>query len=126
MICPECRQQMSRSVVSKMIKMDFIDGESEFENAVIFQCKKCKIKFEDCKWEIPEEKKASEKQIKASQFIESVLSVKAPPPTKKALWTFINKYFDRANETKNKKNSEEEYVYFPIYDDYTFGDELPF
>lgn len=125
MICPECRKEMTRHVESAFVTSPFDDKEIS-ENIVIYKCDKCDIKLKDGKWEIPDAKKASEKQIKAAQFIENTIGVRAPPPTKKGLWTFVNKFFDKAKNAKTKKDTVEETTYQMFLDSDYYSDELPF
>ena len=129
MLCPDCRKTMKTNSKQVMTSMSFIDGESIFETVYFNECT-CGIRYEDLKWEIPEDRKASEKQIKAAMFIENVLKIKAPPPTKKGMWVFINNYFDKAKEKQETKNNdskpEDEDSYYPSVFDFGFDDNLPF
>lgn len=128
MLCPDCKKKMNRKIINRTLYADFIECESVSEEVLLYSCK-CGIKYCDLKWIIPDNKKPSEKQLKAAHFIERALNCRPPAPTKKALWNFINKYIDDAKNKIQKNNDstpDDEESWYPTIFDFGNDDNLPF
>ena len=107
MICPECSKEMKDKSYwyygLGSWDMDYPDCLHEE-----YRCSCCRISCVNGEWKIPKKFLATEKQINASQIIGRVLGIEAPPPTKKAMWLFINQNMNKSKEqSKQNKISRE-------------------
>ena len=77
LICPECNKPMAFN-----------------ENK--YSCNNCNIKYTNNTWEIPDEMKPTEKQIKTIRFINKQLKLNLPYITKSQCWAETHQYFGAA------------------------------
>lgn len=59
-------------------------------------CTTCDIKYENGKWDIPEQFKATDKQIYCADIICKNLNLNPPPPVKKLMITFIQRNYEQS------------------------------
>ena len=108
MICPNCNKEMKdKSYWYYGIgswDADYPDCYHEEHT-----CKTCKISYINGEWHIPSELVATDKQIKAAEFINSVLKNELPAPTKRNLWKYIHDNLETAKEVR--ENNFEEWCY---------------
>ena len=117
MKCPNCGKEMIDKSYSKL--EDFYHWEDEefyykrnyYEK---FVCNDCKISVKNDEWDIPSELQATEAQIKACRFVSDELGYDPPPPTKRAMWKFLNETLDEAKDNKEKRwiDNWDDYDYF--------------
>lgn len=89
MICPQCQHKMkNKSYAYYSLGAWDCDYPDSYHEE--YKCPECKMKYLNGKWIIPDELKATEKQIKTASFINLALGYEVPPHTKKLLWKFIN------------------------------------
>lgn len=121
MKCPNCGKEMTDRSYSKLEEFyhwkdeEFYYKRNHYEK---FVCRDCKISVVNYKWNIPDNLRATEKQVEACNFICRILNIEPPPLTKRAVWHFIHDHIEEAVDIKNKREG-----WFCDYDDYD-GDSL--
>lgn len=100
MICPNCGKEMK----SLDVRAFSTGPEPDYDwySHIGDECKKCKIKYNESthSWELPDNLKPTEKQLKTVLFIENRLSIRSNNLiTKKQYFEFIKKYFEQAKHT---------------------------
>ena len=108
MKCPNCNKEMKDNSYSYYglgsWDMDYPDCYHEE-----YVCRACKISYINGEWQIPDSLIATEKQIKAAEFISNILGFEIPPHTKKMLWQFIHDNLQeaiKAREELIKRNEQ--------------------
>lgn len=121
MKCPNCGKEMTDRSYSKLEEFyhwkdeEYYYKRNHYEK---FVCRDCKISVVNNKWNIPDNLRATEKQVEACNFICRILNIEPPPLTKRAVWHFIHDHIEEAVDIKNKREG-----WFCDYDDYD-GDSL--
>lgn len=117
MTCPNCNRFMKDK---SYWYYGFGDWDMDYPTELHeeYVCQHCKIKYVNGKWIIPDRFIATEKQQKTMLFINSVLHIEIPPPTKIKAWSYISKYFDEAKLAKEQQFEqwcEENAYWLPEY-----------
>ena len=121
MKCPNCGKEMTDRSYSKLEEFyhwkddEYYYKRNHYEK---FVCRDCKISIVNDKWNIPDNLRATEKQVEACNFICRILNIEPPPLTKRAVWHFIHDHIEEAVDIKNKREG-----WFCDYDDCD-GDSL--
>lgn len=100
MICPNCGKEMKSLDIRVFSTGD--EPDYDWYDHIGDECKKCKIKYNENShsWQLPNELKPTEKQIKTVLFIENRLLIHPDGLiTKKQYFEFIKKYFEQAKST---------------------------
>ena len=105
MKCPNCGKEMKYNVAK--YHFGFVDVDDSYYEVETYNCKKCKISFTKSyrseEWDIPGELQATQAQIKACKFVSDELGYDPPPPTKRAMWKFLNETLYEAQDSKEKR-----------------------
>ena len=105
MTCPNCNRFMKDKSYSYY---GFGDWDMDYPSTLHEEhiCPHCKIKYVNGDWIIPERFLASEKQQRTMLFINSVLHIGIPAPTKTKAHSYISKHFDAAKRMKEQLDIE--------------------
>lgn len=100
MKCPNCDKEMKDEGYMGLDWGYGMAGEEEYVWQEKHRCTSCKIAYKNEKWIIPKGLKPTEKQENTLLFINNRLGTGFKPLTKYQSWKIINKYFDKAKNTK--------------------------
>lgn len=114
MKCPNCDQKMKKKKKTGYAfdtSGTVEDWELEFTYD-FYKCKPCKIKYNGKDWKIPKKYRPTEKQIKAVEYINSMLGTHHPVLTKHQCWQVIHESLDAANKkaADRQYNNDEQYI----------------
>lgn len=85
-----------------------------------WSCPVCGIKYENGKWDVPEHKRPSEKQIRTILFINGRLGLDLEAPlTKRQAWIWTDRYFDEARSIGSAEYDDRGY---DLQDAYGFSE----
>ena len=121
MKCPNCGKEMKNRSYSKLEEFYHCKDDEYYYKRNYYEkfvCSDCKISIVNDEWNIPDDLRATEKQVEACNFICRILNIEHPPLTKRAVWHFIHDHIEEAVDIKNKREG-----WFCDYDDCD-GDSL--
>lgn len=103
MNCPNCDCEMKHTY-KEWWGFSFSTGiEPDYPSLFChdeYSCAKCKIKYINGKWDIPDKFLPTEKQKKTILFINNHLNMDLEAITKHQCWIDIGKYFEEAKNTQ--------------------------
>ena len=100
--CPNCNCVMQLTRSNGFDEIADWDMDYPVRSHEEYKCR-CGIECVDGEWKIPSKFLASYRQQRTMKFIEEVLGIKSPPPTKREAYKFINAYFESAREVKKRE-----------------------
>lgn len=108
MKCPVCEKEMIDLSYNYYGIADW-DMDYPATRCSKYLCQTCDIKYEDGKWDIPEQFKATDKQIYCASIICENLSFNSPPPVKKIMTVFIRKHYAQSKSAARRKRYGRQY-----------------
>ncbi len=113
MNCPNCDKEMKDKSYEANVFFGFGDEPDYYPTRLIeeYHCKYCKIRYQDGDWFIPENFRATEKQLNAGKIIEYNTGIDMPPPTKRLMWKYIQDNIELSKQRyeESKKAREQSF-----------------